>query len=205
MRRYLLARLRRVPGPGRRLRIQQSRSEPGFRDQRRSRTRCGTRASCERDVDNSLVVNLAGSSQVQPHLLAQPAEPCVSVPDRDAVAAVSRSTRPRRCRNRRSRQPAPAHNRCSAASPICKQYLDQRCGFRVRHPAHGADLRHHARAAILAGVAGDIRQILGDAAKDVPRGRFTADHARAESRPCTTPSSACCLGWPAPFVAHLSC
>jgi multidrug efflux pump subunit AcrB len=70
MRRLLLRRLRHVPGLVD-ARIQQSLSEPSFNVDV-DRTRAQYVGITERDVTNSMVVNLAGSSQVQPTFWLNP-------------------------------------------------------------------------------------------------------------------------------------
>ena len=82
----LLRRLRHVPGLAD-ARIQQSLNAPSFNVDV-DRTRAQYVGITERDVTNSMVVNLAGSSQVQPTFWLNP-DNGVNYCDRDADAAIS--------------------------------------------------------------------------------------------------------------------
>ena len=106
------------------------------------RTRAQYVGVTERDVTNSLVVNLAGSEPDRADVLAQPEERRV-LSDRDADAAIparlaQRAAEPADHRGRRStRADARRHRRHHAQRR-------QRRRLALRHPADGADLRDHA-------------------------------------------------------------
>ena len=123
------------------------------------RTRVAQFGLTERDVTNSLLITLAGSSPDRAHLLAQPQERrllSASSPRRrniDVDIAVGPENLPvtaATAHRRRKCWAAVAHRSRRAAA--------QRGRHALQHPPGDRHLRHHARTAISARVAADIRR-----------------------------------------------
>jgi multidrug efflux pump subunit AcrB len=161
----LLARIRRIPGVAD-ARIQQSPSSPTFNIDV-DRTRAQYVGLTERDVTNSLVVNLAGSAQVAPTYYLNPDNgvsysivmqtPQFQVDSLSALqtlplTAASTSTPPI--------LGGIADIRRSVSSAVVSQY-DIQPMVQIFATTQGRDL---------GGVATDIRAAIADTAKEVPKG-----------------------------------
>ena len=160
----LLARLRRVPGLAD-ARIQQSRSDPAFQINV-DRARAQYAGVTERDVDNSLVVNLAGSSQVQPTYWLNPQNsvsylivmqsPQYQI---DSLAALQNLPITPGGAGAQQVLGGIADLKRTWTNDVVSEY-DIQSMVQIFATTQGRDL---------AGVAADIRQILADTAKDVPK------------------------------------
>jgi len=161
----LLERLRRVPGLVD-VRIQQSRRAPVF-DIRMDRTRAQLAGITARDVTNSLVVNLAGSSQVAPTFWLNP-ENGVSYPivmqapqhRLDSLQALA--SLPISGAGAKAPQTlgALANFERSSGNAVISQY-DLQSMVQVKGAVQGRDL---------GAVGKDIRRILEESSAEVPRG-----------------------------------
>ena len=167
----LLARIRRIPGVAD-ARIQQSLKSPVF-DIKLDRTRAQEVGITARDVTNSLVVNLAGSSQVAPTFWLNPANgvsyPIVmQVPqyNLDSLAALAN---------------LPISGATSANGNA--QVLGGMADF-TRRMGNAVVSQYDIQTMIqinattqdrdLGSVASDIRQLIADTAADVPKGSSVA-------------------------------
>ena len=134
----LLSRIRKIPGIAD-ARIQQSPNAPTFNIEV-DRTRAQYVGLTERDVTNSLVVNLAGSSQVAPTYYLNP--------DNGVSYSIVMQTPQYKMDSLSALQALPitAHRQYAGADPgrhRRREAIDvERGGFAVRHPVHGADIRH---------------------------------------------------------------
>jgi multidrug efflux pump subunit AcrB len=161
----LLRRIRRIPGVAD-ARIQQSPSLPGF-DVDVDRTRAQYVGVTERDVTNSLVVNLAGSSQVAPTFFLDP--------DSNVSYSIVMQTPEYKLDSLGKLQVLPinasgssnnpvlgglANIERSAGNAVVSQY-DIRPMVQIFAAPNGRDL---------GAVAGDIRKVMSETAKDVPKG-----------------------------------
>ncbi len=135
----LLRRLRHVPGLVD-ARIQQSLNGPGFNVDV-DRTRAQYVGITERDVTNSMVVNLAGSGQVAPTYWLNP--------ENGVNYAIVMQTPQYQIDSLNALQ-EPAITAAGAPPQTLGAIADitrvsvARGLFAVQHPAHGPDLRHHA-------------------------------------------------------------
>jgi len=165
----LLARLRHVPGLAD-ARIQQSRSEPAFQINV-DRARAQYAGVTERDVDNSLVVNLAGSSQVQPTYWLNP-QNRVSYPivmqspqyQIDSLSALRNLPITPAGAGSQQVLGGIADLKRTWTNDVVSEY-DIQPMVQIFATTQDRDL---------AGVAGDIRQILADTARDVPKAATVA-------------------------------
>src|SRR3954462_5892474 len=161
----LLSRIRRIPGIAD-ARIQQSPSNPTFNIDV-DRTRAQYVGLTERDVTNSLVVNLAGSAQVAPTYYLNP-ENGVSYSivmqtpqfQIDSLSALETLPIPAG-----STAPPPilggiANIRRSTSSAVVSQY-DIQSLVQIYATTQGRDL---------GAVSNDIRKLISDTTKDVPKG-----------------------------------
>jgi multidrug efflux pump subunit AcrB len=160
----LLQHIRRVPGiadP----RIQQSHSEPAFRINV-DRARAQYVGITERDVDNSLVVNLAGSSQVQPTFWLNP---------QNGVSYLIAMQSPQyRIDSLSALQNLPITPSGAGAPQVLGGIADL-----VRTSANDVVSEYDIQPMVqifattqgrdLAAVASDLRRILNDTARDLPR------------------------------------
>ena len=132
----LLSRIRKIPGIAD-ARIQQSPNAPTFNIEV-DRTRAQYVGLTERDVTNSLVVNLAGSSQVAPTYYLNPDNGVsYSIVMQTPQYKMDFAQRPAGAADHRQRQYAsadPGRHRRREAIDL------QRGGFAIRHPVHGADI-----------------------------------------------------------------
>ena len=160
----LLARLRRVPGLAD-ARIQQSRSEPAFQINV-DRARAQYAGVTERDVDNSLVVNLAGSSQVQPTYWLNPQ-------NRVSYLIVMQSPQ-YQIDSLSALQNLPITPAGAGSQQVLGGIADLKRTW-TNDVVSEYDIQPMVQIFAttqdrdLAGVAGDIRQILADTGKDVPK------------------------------------
>ena len=165
----LLKEIRRVPGVAD-ARIQQSRSSPVF-DINIDRTRAQDVGITARDVTNSLVVNLAGSSQVAPTFWLNPANG-VSYPivlqspqyTLDSLAALANLPISGAAGAGPQVLGGLARFSRSTASAVVSHY-DIQPVLQIQATTQDRDL---------GAVAKDIRRIVADTAKDVPRGSTVA-------------------------------
>jgi multidrug efflux pump subunit AcrB len=161
----LLSRIRRIPGIAD-ARIQQSPSAPTFNIDV-DRTRAQYVGLTERDVTNSLVVNLAGSSQVAPTYFLNPDNgvsysivmqtPQYSIDSLSALQALPITA------VGNSQSPilgGIADVKRTSSSAVVSQY-DIQSMVQIFATPQGRDL---------GAVADDIRTLLADTAKDVPKG-----------------------------------
>jgi len=161
----LLSRIRRIPGIAD-ARIQQSPSAPTFNIDV-DRTRAQYVGLTERDVTNSLVVNLAGSSQVAPTYFLNPDNgvsysivmqtPQYSIDSLSALQALPITA------TGNSQSPilgGIADVKRTNSSAVVSQY-DIQTMVQIFATPQGRDL---------GAVADDIRRLLVDTAKDVPKG-----------------------------------
>jgi multidrug efflux pump subunit AcrB len=161
----LLRRIRRIPGIAD-ARIQQSPSLPGFNVDV-DRTRAQYVGVTERDVTNSLVVNLAGSSQVAPTFFLDP--------NSNVSYSIVMQTPEYKLDSLGKLQVLPINASGSANNPVLggianierstgnavvSQY-DIRPIVQIFATPNGRDL---------GAVAADIRKIMDETAKDVPKG-----------------------------------
>jgi CzcA family heavy metal efflux pump len=161
----LLSRIRRVPGIAD-ARIQQSPSNPTFNIDV-DRTRAQYVGLTERDVTNSLVVNLAGSSQVAPTYYLNPDNgvsysivmqtPQYSIDSLSALRSLPLTAT--------GNPQAPilggiADINRTASSAVVSQY-DIQSMVQIFATTQGRDL---------GAVAADVRAVIADTAKDVPKG-----------------------------------
>ncbi len=161
----LLSRIRRIPGIAD-ARIQQSPNNPGFNIDV-DRTRAQYVGLTERDVTNSLVVNLAGSSQVAPTYFLNP--------DNGVSYSIVMQTPQYRIDSLSALETLPITAGTTAAPPILggianisrstssavvSQY-DIVSMVQIYATPQGRDL---------GAVAADIRTAIADTAKDVPKG-----------------------------------
>jgi len=161
----LLARVRRIPGIAD-ARIQQSASNPTFNIDV-DRTRAQYVGLTERDVTNSLVVNLAGSSQVAPTYYLNPENgvsySIVMQTPQFAIDSLSAlETLPISATNSAS---APilggiADIKRATSSAVVSQY-DIQSLVQIYATTQGRDL---------GAVANDVKAAIADTAKDVPKG-----------------------------------
>jgi multidrug efflux pump subunit AcrB len=160
----LLARVRRVPGVAD-ARIQQSRNNPAFQINV-DRTRAQYVGVTERDVDNSLVVNLAGSSQVAPTYWLSP---------QNGVSYLIAMQSPQ---YQIDSLPALQNLPITPSGSGSQQVLGGIANV-VRTTSSDVVSEYNIQPMVqifaatqdrdLAAVAADLRQILRDTAKDVPR------------------------------------
>jgi multidrug efflux pump subunit AcrB len=161
----LLSRIRRIPGIAD-ARIQQSPNNPGFNIDV-DRTRAQYVGLTERDVTNSMVVNLAGSSQVAPTYYLNP--------DNGVSYSIVMQTPQYRMDSLSSLETLPITAGTTAAPPILggianisrstssavvSQY-DIQSMVQIYATPQGRDL---------GAVAADVRTAMADTAKDVPKG-----------------------------------
>ena len=169
----LLKEIRRVPGVAD-ARIQQSRSSPVF-DINVDRTRAQDVGVTARDVTNSLVTSLAGSSQVAPTFWLNPANG-VSYPivlqspqySLDTLSALAN---------------LPINGTAGAGAGAPQQVLGGLARF-TRNTSNAVVSQYDIQTMVqinattqdrdLGAVAADIRRIVADTAKDVPRGSSVA-------------------------------
>jgi multidrug efflux pump subunit AcrB len=160
----LLARVRRVPGVAD-ARIQQSRNNPAFQINV-DRTRAQYVGVTERDVDNSLVVNLAGSSQVAPTYWLSP---------QNGVSYLIAMQSPQyQIDSLPALQNLPITPSGSGSQQVLGGIADV-----VRTTSSDVVSEYNIQPMVqifaatqdrdLAAVAADLRQILRDTARDVPR------------------------------------
>ena len=160
----LLARVRLVPGVAD-ARIQQSQSDPAFQINV-DRARAQYVGVTERDVDNSLVVNLAGSAQVQPTYWLSP---------QNGVSYLIAMQSPQyQIDSLPALQNLPITPSGSGSQQVLGGIADV-----VRTTSNDVVSEYNIQSMVqiyattqgrdLAAVAGDLRQILRDTAKDVPK------------------------------------
>ena len=156
------------------MRASSSRStSPGFNVDV-DRTRAQYVGLTERDVTNSMVVNLAGSEPDRADLLAQSRERRV-LSDRDADAAISDRLAQRAREPADHRRPARRRRRCSAASRRSTARRDRAVVIALQHPADDRDLRHDAGPRPRRG-----------------RGRHAEDRRRDGEQPCRAARRSVC-------------
>ena len=137
----------------------------------------------ESDVTNSMVVNLAGSSQVQPTFWLNP-ENGVNYCDRHADAAISGRLAQRACSNlpitssgSPNAQPQDARSDCRlqalARIPAVYSQYNVQPLVQIYGTTQGRDL---------GAVAADVQKVLDETAKDAPKTAQVA-HARPSARP----------------------
>ena len=136
----LLRRIRQIPGIAD-ARIQQSPNNPTFNIDV-DRTRAQYVGLTERDVTNSLVVNLAGSAQVAPTYWLNPdngvSYPIVMQTPQYQIEFAQRAADAADHRQRQSAVADSGRHRRRQAHDV------QRRGLAIQHPADGADLRDAA-------------------------------------------------------------
>jgi multidrug efflux pump subunit AcrB len=165
----LLKAIRRIPGVAD-ARIQQSRRSPVF-DVNVNRTRAGEVGITARDVTNSLVVNLAGSSQVAPTFWLNPANGIsyaivMQTPQYRLDSLAALANLPINGVNPGSSQVLgglATFNR-SAANAVVSQY-DIAPMIQINATTQDRDL---------GAVAADIRRVIAETAGQVPRGSSVA-------------------------------
>ena len=132
--------IRRIPGIAD-ARIQQSPNNPSFNVDV-DRTRAQYVGLTERDVTNSLVVNLAGSAQVAPTYCLNPdngvSYSIVMQTPQYQIDSLSALRDPADHRGRRRAAADPRRHRRHHADDV------ERGGLAIRHPVAGADLRDAA-------------------------------------------------------------
>src|SRR6478609_8443958 len=161
----LLAKVRKIPGVAD-ARIQQSPNNPTFNIDV-DRTRAQYVGLTERDVTNSLVVNLAGSSQVAPTYYLNPANGVsysivMQTPQYQIDSISALQTLPITATGN-AQSPilgGIADIKRSTSSAVVSQY-DIQSLVQIFATTSGRDL---------GAVAADIRQVIADTAKDVPKG-----------------------------------
>ena len=161
----LLGRIRRIPGIAD-ARIQQSPNDPTFNIDV-DRTRAQYVGLTERDVTNSLVVNLAGSSQVAPTYYLNPDNGVsYSIVMQTPQYQIELAERPADAADHRRRQPQSpilggiADMKRGDLSAVVSQY-DIQSMVQIYATPQGRDL---------GAVAADVRAAMADTAKDVPKG-----------------------------------
>ena len=187
----LLRRLRHVPGLAD-ARIQQSLNSPGFNVDV-DRTRAQYVGVTERDVTNSLVVNLAGSAQVAPTYYLNPDNgvsysivmqtPQYQIDSLNALKnlPITAPGAPSQTlgahRRHQPRGAAAPSSRNTTSSRWCRSTPRRRAAISARSPA-------------------DVQKVVDDTAKDVPKGaqvvpaRPGADHEQRVFRACCSACSA---------------
>jgi multidrug efflux pump subunit AcrB len=166
----VLAKVRRIPGVAD-ARIQQSSRSPSFKVDV-DRTRAQYVGLTERDVANSLVVNLAGSSQVAPTYFLDPRNGVsysivMQTPQYRLDTLGSLETLPMTAA---AGTPSPvllggiANITRSTANAVVSQY-DIQSLVQIYATPQGRDL---------GSVAADIRQVIADTAKELPKGSSVA-------------------------------
>src|SRR4051794_1452391 len=161
----LLSRIRRIPGIAD-ARIQQSPNNPSFNIEV-DRTRAQYVGLTERDVTNSLVVNLAGSAQVAPTYYLNPDNGVsysivMQTPQYKIDSLSALETLPITAAST-SNPPilgGIAQIKRASSSAVVSQY-DIQPMVQIYATPHGRDL---------GAVAADVRTVIADAAKDVPKG-----------------------------------
>ncbi|HEX7402615.1 MAG TPA: efflux RND transporter permease subunit, partial [Usitatibacter sp.] len=165
----LLKAIRRIPGVTD-ARIQQSRKSPVF-DVNMNRTRAGELGITARDVTNSLVVNLAGSSQVAPTFWLNPANGI-------SYAIVMQTPQ-----YKLDSLPALANLPINGANPGPSQVLGGLATFN-RSAANAVVTQYDIAPMVqinattqdrdLGAVASDIRRVIAETAGQVPKGSTVA-------------------------------
>jgi multidrug efflux pump subunit AcrB len=161
----LLSRIRRIPGVAD-ARIQQSPSAPAFNIDV-DRTRAQYVGLTERDVTNSLVVNLAGSSQVAPTFYLNP--------NNGVSYSVVMQTPQYQIDSLSALQTLPITGTANAQSPILGGIAD------IKRSASSAVVSQYDIQSMvqifatpqgrdLGSVATEIRALIAETAKDVPKG-----------------------------------
>ncbi len=161
----LLSRIRKIPGIAD-ARIQQSPNNPTFNIDV-DRTRAQYVGLTERDVTNSLVVNLAGSSQVAPTYYLNP--------DNGVSYSIVMQTPQYQIDSLSALQALPITSAGNPQSPILGGIAD------VRRSTSSAVVSQYDIQSLvqiyatpqgrdLGAVAADVRDIMADTAKDVPKG-----------------------------------
>jgi multidrug efflux pump subunit AcrB len=165
----LLSRIKRIPGIAD-ARIQQSSSSPTF-DIDVDRTRAQYVGLTERDVTNSLVVNLAGSSQVAPTFYLNPENGVsysivMQTPQYqiDSLSALQGLPLTAAGNAQSPILGGIANIRRTTSSAVVSQY-DIQSMVQIFATPQGRDL---------GAVAADIRTLLADTAKEVPKGSSVA-------------------------------
>ena len=162
----LLSQIRRIPGIAD-ARIQQSPNNPTFNIDV-DRTRAQYVGLTERDVTNSLVVNLAGSSQVAPTYYLNP--------DNGVSYSIVMQTPQYQIDSLSALQALPitATRQSAVADPRRhrrRQALDlERGGFAIRYPVRWCRSIATPQGRDLGAVAADVRAVIADTAKEVPKG-----------------------------------
>ena len=161
----LLAKIRRIPGVAD-ARIQQSPNNPVFNIDV-DRTRAQYVGLTERDVTNSLVVNLAGSSQVAPTYYLNP--------DNGVSYSIVMQTPQYQIDSLAALQALPISATGSAQSPILGGIADVK-----RAAANAVVSQYDIQSMVqiyatpqgrdLGAVAADIRKVIDDTVKEVPKG-----------------------------------
>ena len=161
----LLSRIRRIPGIAD-ARIQQSPNNPTFNIDV-DRTRAQYVGLTERDVTNSLVVNLAGSAQVAPTYYLNPDNGVsysivMQTPQYQMDSLSALQTLPITATGNAAVADPRRHRRCqrSTSSAVVSQY-DIQSMVQIFATPQGRDL---------GAVAADVRTAIADTAKDVPKG-----------------------------------
>ena len=161
----LLSRIRRIPGIAD-ARIQQSPNNPTFNIDV-DRTRAQYVGLTERDVTNSLVVNLAGSAQVAPTYFLNP--------DNGVSYSIVMQTPQYQIDSLSALQTLPITAAGNSQSPILGGIADIK-----RSTSSAVVSQYDIQSMVqtfattsgrdLGAVAADIRQVIADTAKDVPKG-----------------------------------
>ena len=174
MRNKLLRRSAQVPGVAD-ARIQQSFSAPSF-DVDVDRTRAQDAGLTARDVTNSLVVSLAGASQVAPTYWLNPAN---GVSYRSSCRRRSTSsTRSLRLQNLPISAGGPQPQNARRHRDIIRAAAAMRWS-RIQYPADDPDLRHACRTAISAPWQPTSSKIVDELSPRLPR---AAGHAAGQVR-----------------------
>ena len=169
----VLRELRHVPGLVD-ARIQQSLDAPAF-EVDVDRTRAQYVGITERDVTNSMVVNLAGQQPGAADVLAQSRQRRLLL-DRDADAAISGRFAQRAAES--------SHHRAGNAAADAGRHRRHQAGGETRgrraiqHPVDDPDLRAPRQGRDLGAVAADVQKILNDTGEGCAEGR-AGRHARA--------------------------
>ena len=159
------------------MRLQQSSHYPEFGIDV-DRTRAGETGITERDVTNSLVVNLAGSFQVAPAFWLNPKNG-VSYPDRDPDAAIPAGYAGRAQEHADHRRQAGNPQLLGGLSDIHRQDSDAVVSHYAIQPAF--DVYATTQDRDLGAVAGDIQQVLDDTAADLPPGATVTIRGQVET------------------------
>jgi multidrug efflux pump subunit AcrB len=172
----LLSRIRRVPGIAD-ARIQQSPNNPGFNIDV-DRTRAQYVGLTERDVTNSLVVNLAGSSQVAPTYYLNP--------ENGVSYSIVMQTPQYQIDSLSALQTLPITAAGVAQSPILGGIADI-----TRSTSSAVVSQYDIQSMVqiyatpqgrdLGAVAAEIREIVADTAKDVPKGSSVVLHGQVQT------------------------